>query len=140
MEYSFGYRLPENDLLAQDWRSRDQTWTYSRIALDFFREHRIPVAEMTNANSLIGNAENNNSGYCLAKPGALYLVYLRKATAGTLDLSGQPCTYHVQWFNPRTGGALVTGPREKPKAGSVATLGTPPADAAQDWVAIIRAH
>lgn len=25
IEYYFGYKLPENDLVAEDWRSRDQS-------------------------------------------------------------------------------------------------------------------
>jgi len=42
VEYYFGYKVPENDLLAEDWRSRDSTWGYSKIALDFFRDHQVP--------------------------------------------------------------------------------------------------
>src|SRR5512139_2138637 len=36
VEYYFGYKLPQNDLACQDYRSRDQTWNYCRIALEFF--------------------------------------------------------------------------------------------------------
>jgi hypothetical protein len=36
VEYYFGYRLPENDLIAEDFRSRDRSWDYCRIALEFF--------------------------------------------------------------------------------------------------------
>ena len=36
VEYYFGYRLAENDLVAEDFRSRDQSWDYCRLALEFF--------------------------------------------------------------------------------------------------------
>ena len=36
VEYYFGYKFPENDLLCEDWRSRDQSWDYCRICLEFF--------------------------------------------------------------------------------------------------------
>ena len=76
VEYYFGYQLPENDLVAEDWRSRDQSWDYCRIALEFFRENKIPFWEMKTINGLIGNPDNENSKFCFAKPGDLYLVYL----------------------------------------------------------------
>jgi hypothetical protein len=76
VEYYFGYQLPENDLVCEDWRSRDQSWDYCRIALEFFTANKVPFWEMKNANALIGNARNDNSRFCLAKAGEVYLVYL----------------------------------------------------------------
>jgi hypothetical protein len=60
VEYYFGYKLPQNDLDCQDYRSRDKTWDYCRLALDFFRDQKIPFWEMKNANALIGNEKNDN--------------------------------------------------------------------------------
>ena len=76
VEYYFGYQLPENDLVCEDFRSRDKSWDYCRIALEFFAANKVPFWEMTNADALVGNAKNDNSKYCLAKAGELYLVYL----------------------------------------------------------------
>jgi len=76
VEYYFGYQLPQNDLICEDWRSREKSWDYARIALEFFRDNKIPFWDMKNANALIGNAENNNSKYCLARAGEVYLVLL----------------------------------------------------------------
>lgn len=101
VEYYFGYQLPQNDLLAEDWRSRDQSWDYCRIALSFFRDQKIPVEQMTNRNELIGNLKNDNSKYCLAKEGEVYLVYL--PTGGETGLKVAGTGYSVTWFNPRTG-------------------------------------
>jgi hypothetical protein len=89
VEYYFGYKLPENDLVCEDFRSRDASWDYCRIALEFFPANRIPFWEMRNADALIGNATHDNSKYCLAKPGEIYLVYL--PSGGTTDLDLRSC-------------------------------------------------
>jgi hypothetical protein len=138
VEYYFGYQLPQNDLSCEDFRSRDKSWDYCRIALDFFRENRIPFWEMRNANALIGNDKNDNSKYCLAKPDELYLVYLAKAGTTDLDLGAVAGRFRVKWFNPRTGGALQDGAIRSVNGGGKAALGTPPADASEDWLAVIR--
>ena len=138
VEYYFGYRLPENDLVAENWRSRENTWRYSRIALSFFRGNKIPFWEMDNANALIGNDANGNRGYCLAKPGECYVVYWRKVQDASLDLSDAAGNYQVRWFNPREGGTLLEGSVSGIEGGKVGMLGAPPCDADQDWVAVIR--
>ena len=79
VEHYFGYQLPENDLVAEDFRSREKSWDYGRIALEFFRTHKIPFWEMTNANALVGNTSNDNSRYCLARQGELYWSICRLA-------------------------------------------------------------
>jgi hypothetical protein len=138
VEYYFGYELPENDLLCEDFRSRDKSWDYCRIALEFFSSNRIPFWEMKNANPLIGNVKNDNSKYCLAKTNEIYLVYLPNGGTTTLDLSGADGSFRVQWFNPRSGGALTNGTVMSVKAGGQVSLGLPPADAEQDWLVVIR--
>ena len=45
-EYYFGYQFAENDLVCEDWRSRDQSWDYCRIAIGFFHDNEIPFWEM----------------------------------------------------------------------------------------------
>ena len=94
---------------------------------------------MANANSLVGNPKNDNSRYCFAKPGSLYLVYLPKVEACTLDLSHQSGDYDLQWFNTRSGGKLQAGNITTLKGGSKAKLGKPGDDPAEDWLAVIRA-
>jgi hypothetical protein len=42
VEYYFGYKLPQNDLACEDWRSRDKSWDFRRIALEFFPANKIP--------------------------------------------------------------------------------------------------
>jgi hypothetical protein len=136
VEYYFGYKMLENDLVCEDFRSRDRSWDACRIALAFFHDERIPFWEMANVNGLVGNPDNDNARYCLAKPGELYLVYLAEGGSTGLDLSGAGAntSFTVQWFNPREGGAptnagTVHGGAKRP-------LKAP--DAANDWLAVVR--
>lgn len=138
VEYYFGYKLPQHDLDCQDYRSRDQTWDYCRIALEFFREHRIPFWEMKNANALAGNPKNDNAKYCFAKAGEIYLVFLRDGGTTDLDLSGARGNFTVKWFNPRQAGPLVTGSTQDVQGGGRVSLGQPPTDRDEDWLAILR--
>jgi hypothetical protein len=101
VEYYFGYKLPENDLNAQNWRSRDKSWDFARHALSFFRDNKIPFQEMRNRDEILGNPSHDNSKYCLAKDGETYLVYLPEGGSTPIDLSVG--SYTIAWFNPRTG-------------------------------------
>lgn len=138
VEYYFGYKLPQSDLNLEDWRSRDQTWTYSAIALSFFRDHQIPFWEMTNRNDLISADPKKNEGYCFAKPGAVYLIYL-PASRGKIeiDLADVKGAFKVEWFNPRTGGKLIPG-GEVMAGGKVSIPGIPGNAIDDDWLLIIR--
>jgi hypothetical protein len=136
VEYYFGYRLAENDLLCEDWRSRHQSWTWAAIALSFFREHDIPVAEMRNADALVGNPKHQNGRFCLAKPGELYLVYLPDGGSAEIDLTGIEGAFALSWFNPRQGGALQHHGAEAVQGGKRQNLTAPDAE---DWLAVLRA-
>ena len=50
--------------------------------------------------------------YCLAAPGAEYLVYLPKGGTVTLDLSGAKGTFQAEWVEPDTGKARPGSSRE----------------------------
>jgi hypothetical protein len=132
VEYYFGYQLPENDLTCEDFRSRDKSWDYCRIALEFFAREKIPVEKMANADELVGNPTHNNSRFCFAQPGHLYLVYLPKGGTTELDLSGASGDFSVGWFNPRNGGAVQPASRIR---GPKASLAAPSND---DWLAVVR--
>jgi len=139
VEYYFGYQLPENDLVCEDFRSRDRSWDYCRIALDFFRENGVPFELMTCEDRLVGNEKNENSRYCFALPGEIYLVYL--PAGGTTDLDLESVTrggLTVKWFNPRTGGALVDGSVKQVTGPAKVSLGQPPYDPGEDWLVIVR--
>jgi hypothetical protein len=134
VEYYFGYKLPENDLRGEDFRSREGSWRWAALALRFFEEEKIPFWEMTNADALVGNEKNHNDRYCLAKPGAIYLVYLPEGGAAEIDLGGDTGAFSLHWFHPRDGGPLRDGGRRL-TAGAKATLAAPDDD---DWLAVLR--
>jgi hypothetical protein len=138
LEYYFGYSLPQNDLLGEDWRSRERSWGFVRVALDFFRDEQVPFAEMEPADALVGNAAEDNSRYALAKRGETYLVYLPRGGPAELDLSEAAGRFTVAWLDPRKGGALQRGTVGLVEGGHTVDLGRPPADTAEDWLAVVR--
>jgi hypothetical protein len=138
VEYYFGYRLPQNDLNCEDWRSRDKSWDYCRIALEFFYKNKIPFWEMSNANHLVGSSEDNNSRYCLAKPGEIYVIYLPHGGSCELDLTGVAGSFLVGWYDPRNGGSVIPGNPPEIRAGGKVKLGPPPTQEKEDWVITVR--
>ena len=138
VEYYFGYVLPDNDLTLENFRSRDKSWDYARIALGFFRDEKIPFWDMANADVLVGNPTNDNSGFCFAKAGEVYLVYLPNGGSATLDLGGVTGQFNVSWFDPRGGGALKRGSVASVAGGRRVVLGAAPSAPEEDWLVVVR--
>lgn len=138
VEYYFGYQLPQNDLLCEDFRSRDQSWEYCRLALQFFHDHQVKFWELRNANELVGNPAHENSRFCLACSGQAYVIYLPNGGTTDLDLAAATGTFTVRWFDPRAGGALQTGSASLVTGGAKVNLGFPPAARDEDWVILVR--
>jgi hypothetical protein len=137
VEYYFGYTLPENDLACEDWRSRNRSWDFCRVALEFFREHRLPFWEMTGKDELV-SATAKAKCRCLAKPGEIYLIQLPDGGGATVNLEGLTGKFRVQWFNPRDGGSLKNGTVRSVTGGGRVSLGEPPSDPGEDWVVLVR--
>lgn len=131
-EYYFGYKLPHSDLTCTDYRSRDKWWDYCRYALEFFHNNNVAIWDMRAAHTL----SSNKDSWCLAQEGEAYLIYLKNGGSVELDLSKATGTFRVQWFNPRTGGALIDG--ISIKGGASASIGKAPSEADQDWVVLVR--
>lgn len=131
-EWYFGYAHPHSDLTCQDYASRDLFWEQGKIALDFFRDNKIPFTEMESHDELV----MTKSDYCFAKPGEIYVFYLKQGISKA-DLSSATGDFYVKWFNPRTGGELLNGSKKKVKAGSEVDLGMPPVKDSKDWVCIV---
>lgn len=51
--------------------------------------------------------ELTNGGMCLAEPGVRYVLYLpngvESSALPTLDIQGNPASYRMRWYNPRSG-------------------------------------
>jgi len=128
VEWYFGYRFAHNDLNCEDWRSRENMWKQTRIALDFFQQH-LPFNQMIAADGLTDAGDD----YVFTKPGAVYAVYLPRGGATTLQLPD--AKYQVRWYNPRAGGDLQTGTLDMVEGPGAVGIGLPPDDRDQDWVA-----
>ena len=138
VEYYFGYVLPDNDLTMESFRSRDKSWDYARIALNFFRSEKIPFWEMSGADLLVGNTTNDNSVFAFAKAGEVYLVYLPNGGTSDLDLTGVSGQFSVSWFDPRNGGALKKGSAASVAGGKRVSLGAAPNSPEEDWLVVVR--
>ena len=137
-EYYFGYQFDQNDIVCEDWRSRDQSWDCCRIAIEFFHDNRIPFWEMQNADQLVGNPDHGVSTFCFAKSDDTYLVYLPNGGTAALNLAGANGEFDVRWFNPRAGGGLQTGSATSVTGGGKAALGDSPTDDKEDWLVVVR--
>lgn len=140
VEYYFGYQYVENDLNCEDWRSRDRSWGYCRIALEFFINQQIPIERTMPADELVGAKPEANTRYCLAIPGELYLVYITDGKEPSLDLSGAEGAFTVSWYDPRQGGQLQTGSVAKVDGGKTVQLGLPPQLGGEndDWLVLLK--
>lgn len=116
-----------SDMRCQDFRTRDISWDYARYALEFFDLY-IPFWEMHNDDSKTSNANS----HCLMKNNEVYVVYLQNG--GSTNVTLGTGTYNVDWFNPRTGGALQEGTRNLAGGGSKGIT----APSSGDWVALVR--
>lgn len=136
VEYYFGCSTPENDLLGEDYRSRDRSWEFGRIAIAFFQDNHIPFWEMSSHNELL----ERGKGWCLALPGECYVIYLPDGGTADLDLGNTERTYGINWYNPRAGNGLLTGTVETIKGAGVQNLGEILCEPGEDWVILVRAQ
>ncbi|MEL7162814.1 MAG: hypothetical protein AAFN92_18800, partial [Bacteroidota bacterium] len=123
----FGAKNANNDLNAEDWRSRDRAWKWTAAAVRFFQEH-VPFAAMDNQDELV-----TNGAFCLAKENDTYLVYLPFGAASKLDLSDATGAFTLRWYVGETG-AHAKGNDQPLTGGQVATLAPPEAG---DWAALL---
>ena len=137
-EWYFGYAHPHSDLSCEDYRSRDLFWDQAVHAMDFLKNNDIPFWETENRNDLVGNKENKNTVYCLAKENEVYVVYLNSVPTSKLDLSNATGDFEVLWFNPKKGGDLRKSKVKKVSGGAVVDLGKSPDKKQQDWAILIR--
>jgi len=101
VEYYFGYNYTDSDLTANGWRSRDSVWRDIKHALNFFTNY-IPFWEMAEADHLA----TSSNVYVYSKPGSVYVYYFYGQ--GKASIRAPQGYYSIQWYNPRTGGDLIT--------------------------------
>ncbi len=121
----------QGDITLTDFRSRNNFYTYNKYAIDFLTSNGLPVAGLTNQNSLIsGNSATGNK--VLAQTNQVYLVQLINGGNATLNLSAASGSFDVKWLNPRTG-AVTTG--TSVSGGGSATLSSPDSN---DWIVLVK--
>lgn len=138
----------DKNLMREGFRLGEAHWLSGRIAVAFFRDQKIPLPEMVCVDELIGNEKHGNSGFAMAQPEKLYLVYLQsaRATPARLKLRDVAGEFDVSWFNPRLGGELQAGSVVSIKAGDWVDLGLPPESLAtpreeasgDDWLVVVK--
>jgi hypothetical protein len=138
VEYYFGYSYVDSDLSCENYAIRQNMWTQSRYALEFFQKNSIPFWQMSND----ANRINSLTDWLLSSSdGAVHVIYRRTtSTAGTgikLDVG----TYSVKWYNPRLGGSLLNGSITTIAGNGVASIpyGNPPGpNDGKDWAILIK--
>ncbi|RNC84689.1 MAG: DUF5060 domain-containing protein [Balneola sp.] len=135
VDWYFGWQnnAPTSDLSNEDWRSRENMWIQTKIALDFFNEH-VPFQQMEPANELV----TGEGVSAFAKEGEVYLVYMRSPTTTSLDLEGIDGDFSVLWFNPQEGGGLQQGSVNEVSGGSKVSLGNSPQGREKDWAVLVK--
>ncbi|NQU87888.1 MAG: DUF5060 domain-containing protein [Mariniphaga sp.] len=131
-EWYFGYKHDHSDLTCQDYRSRDLFWDQCKYVLDFFEGNNIPVCKTNNMDELVVKGD-----YCLAIPGEMYIVFLRKGK-GEINLENASGNFSVKWFDPRNGGSLQLGKTNKIEGGTVNEIAGAPSEDNKDWVVLIK--
>lgn len=135
VEWYFGYHdLPlGGDMRCEDFRTRSEMWRYTRIARRFVLDN-LPFWEMSADDALLSGEVG--SGQVFAEHGETYAIYLPDASGSqALDLGAASGSFEVRWFNPRTG--AFEGETGAVEGGDIAMLGSPPADASEDWVVLV---
>jgi uncharacterized protein YjdB len=83
----------------------DPVWEAIRKNMGYARSYALRM-DLARA---LPHGELASSGYCLAKPGAQYLVYSTSSSV-TVNLGSAPSkVYTVEWFNTNTGVATIAG-------------------------------
>src|SRR5690606_18631244 len=81
VEWYFGYNYAHHDLTCEDFTSRENLWTLTHHAAQFFRDY-MPLPLVENYNAIT----SSSSDYCFGKPGVAYAVYLPAGVTTNITL------------------------------------------------------
>jgi hypothetical protein len=103
---AIGLGAEDNNLSESQWRALRTNMGYARdYALLLDLNAAVPHGDKV----LTYNGAVAQTGYCLAKPGSQYVVYLPDGGNVGLDLSEVPGSLSVEWLNPATGAKTQAG-------------------------------
>ncbi|WP_084088218.1 DUF5060 domain-containing protein [Fodinibius roseus] len=117
------------DVRLEDFRVLDSIYQTMGHARELFQEH-LPFHEMQPADELV------SKGWCFAKEGDTYLIYLKDGGSTNVSLPDDN-SYQVEWYNPRKGGDLLKGSIESINGEGSHSIGSPPRDNNRDWVCLV---
>lgn len=138
LRYFFGSSSLDNDLTAQDFRTRASFFEQAGHAQEFLA--KLP-ADMAPATTLVtrGGRKQSLGSLALSDATMSKIAIYKKSTSSdvTLDLSilGGEKAFSVKWFNPRMGGAMVEG---KLVEGGRSWQLVPPSDPDKDWACLVE--
>jgi hypothetical protein len=119
-----------SDLTIEDYRQYKDYWNTLSNAHLFFIENEVPFNEMVSSDHLVSN------GWCLAKPGHTYVIYL--AEGGSTKLTLEEGNYSIRWYDPQAGGSLTEGSITKVSGSGTHTIGNPPSHSQKDWAVLVQ--
>jgi hypothetical protein len=108
----------ERDVFWAGGPELDPKWDAVRKSLGY----TLRFAERMDLRKVAPHGELASSGYCLAIPGAEYLVYLPEGGEVTVDLAAAQGQLQGEWFNPGSG---ETAGKMTVAGGAKATLKAP---------------
>ncbi len=132
VEWYFGYDYPHNDLNCEDWRSRENLWKQSKIAIDFFQKY-LPFHNMEPADHLV----TPRSNYAFTFENNLLVVYIPDGGASSIKLDPTK-SYALHWFDPVNGGELFRNDTISYTGKTDLNFKIKNRDLDQDWVAILK--
>ena len=134
VEWYFGAHYPQNDLGLEDFSTRQQLWTQTKHALDFF-ESNVPVGSLEPCpEDLIDRPDV----YCAAKESDFFLLYLPESSNGMFNLPSKK--YSLLWYDPLEGGDLQYSNNLEIEGKNWINLGFSPNEDGRDWVLMLRAQ
>ncbi|KJF45287.1 hypothetical protein LH29_07870 [Draconibacterium sediminis] len=127
----FGYGTGTCDIANEDFRNRDKKWSQLAIGLDFFNN-----TELNQLLPYMKNYDDLGTGYILAKPGEMYVMYTT-LDKNTIDLTDFTQEFEIDWLDINNESGLLKGSIEKVMGGQIVDLGNAPSTKT-DWVVWIH--
>jgi uncharacterized protein YjdB len=103
-----GYDGAAIGLGAESYNASNPVWELIRKNLGYSRDYALQL-DLKLAVPHGDLVLSEGTGYCLAKPGSQYLVYLPNGGSVTLNLSAVTGTLSVEWLNPVDGSKVPAG-------------------------------
>lgn len=132
VSFLFGLDHVQNHQDCNDFRSRAGLWEQALYAQNFFLQY-LDLRSVTPQDSLVlaGDA------WCIGNAGTAFAVYALEGSSVSLQVPDSN-RYFIDWYDPRSGGALQKGSVLTVQGPGPVGLGIPPSQTDQDWMILLR--